>query len=438
MNPLFADESETEKEDRGYVLPRGKKRVDPLERNNPAVEMIRRKLDKLYWGEPKAKEALETAEDTPHRSKHQQFMYDLSTSGKSLAHIQTEWHNYYVRLPDHEKHQVWQEFYAANKHHTPNFSHFVDQHAAARHARAAGVPTAPPHDEHASAKAAAFIADHTDDLPPQPVPASRRAARSVSAIKKRVVTGMNSRTAARLKARKRVQSLLFGLSLGLLSMLIALFGFFNEVVIAPFIRPNGQANATPIILGADGVAPSKNPEIIIPKINVQLPVVYNLPSAEESVVQANLNNGVIHYPQTALPGQLGNAAYFGHSSNNIFNSGKYKFAFVLLRELVPGDIFYLTFEGKVYSYRVFDKRVVAPSDTWVLGPVQGKPATATLITCDPPGTSRDRLVVWGEQISPDPLGNTDGPIQNTPTDAAALPSEGPTAWTRFWRWITPW
>jgi uncharacterized Rmd1/YagE family protein len=39
-------------------------------------------------------------------------MYDLSHSGKSLAEIQTAWHQYYVNLPNDEKHQVWQEFYA--------------------------------------------------------------------------------------------------------------------------------------------------------------------------------------------------------------------------------------------------------------------------------------------------------------------------------------
>jgi hypothetical protein len=38
-------------------------------------------------------------------------MYELTTSGKSLADIQTQWHEYYVGLPDNEKHQVWQEFY---------------------------------------------------------------------------------------------------------------------------------------------------------------------------------------------------------------------------------------------------------------------------------------------------------------------------------------
>src|SRR5690606_31253571 len=183
-----------------------------------------------------------------------------------------------------------------------------------------------------------------------------------------------------------------------------LFGLFNEMVIAPFIRP-GSAAATPIILDVNAPAPNDKSEVIIPKINAQLPVVYGSQSIAEGDVQKALENGVFHYPTTAEPGQDGNVAIFGHSSNNIFNQGKYKIAFVLLRELEPGDIFYLTHEGTVYTYKVYSKRVINPDETWVLGPVEGKQATAALITCDPPGSTRKRLVVWGEQISPDPGGN---------------------------------
>ena len=97
---------------------------------------------------------------------------------------------------------------------------------------------------------------------------------------------------------------------------------------------------------------------------------------------------------------------FIDSSNNIFNKGKYKFAFVLLHELVPGDTFYITKDGKVYAYEVFNKMVVEPGAVEVLNPVEGHQAIATLITCDPPGTSLKRLVIQGDQVSPSPSGNT--------------------------------
>jgi LPXTG-site transpeptidase (sortase) family protein len=296
----------------------------------------------------------------------------------------------------------------------------------------------PRHDEHASAKATAFVSAHGDDLPVQPEGKSFKSTRrSVTEIKKHVLKRVRARSKAQIKAKQHIQSLAIGLGLGALSVLIFLFGFFNERFILPFIQPSGRVGATPIILNTDGVAPSSTPELIIPKINVQLPVIYSLGSMDEAVIQRGLEEGIIHYPSTAVPGQQGNAAFFGHSSNNIFNKGKYKFAFVLLHELVPGDIFYMTYDNKVYSYRVFDKKVVNPDETWVLGPVAGKSSTAALITCDPPGTSKYRLVVWGEQISPDPAANASAPAPVV-TSPQELPSEGPSAWSRFWRWVTPW
>jgi sortase (surface protein transpeptidase) len=109
---------------------------------------------------------------------------------------------------------------------------------------------------------------------------------------------------------------------------------------------------------------------------------------------------------------------------------------VLLHKLVEGDTFYLTYSGKTYAYQVISKRVVQPTEVGVLGPVPNETATATLITCDPPGTSINRLVVVGRQISPDPSGNAtpaaNNPILATTTPTTNLPGNGQTLWSRLW------
>jgi sortase A len=136
-----------------------------------------------------------------------------------------------------------------------------------------------------------------------------------------------------------------------------------------------------------------------------------------------------------MPGQQGNAAFFGHSSNNIFNPGQYKFAFVLLHQIVPGDTFYLTNAGKVYAYKVISRTIVDPSDISVLESIPGQTATATLITCDPPGTSLKRLIVVGQQVSPDPSGNTAAattPSAASPQSPQNLPGNGPSFANRIW------
>lgn len=392
---------------------------------NAAIDLIRHKLESLYAEEPGSQQELQEADQIPEpsRSRHQEFMYSLSNSGKSLAEIQTDWHNYYVSLTDDEKHQVWQEFYAANARSTP-YNQLLQQRDEAARAPQPAKPWPQ------SGSPAAVTPE-----PAAPAPVSSRRS-SVADIKQHLLSQISS--GGKLQKKHHLQSLAFGVATGLVVLFIFLFSFFNEFLIAPFIQPSRVSHTTPVIVDPASFSAGTAAEVIIPKINVEIPTDYSVLSTNETDIEGALNSGVVHYPTTVLPGQTGNAAFFGHSSNNIFNPGKYKFAFVLLHELVPGDTFYLTNDGKVYVYKVISRIIVDPSNVGVLGPVPNTTATATLITCDPPGTSLKRLVVVGEQISPDPAG--DGQPSATPSDVVAatpvnLPGNGPTLLSRLWHSI---
>lgn len=375
---------------------------------NPAADLIRKKLDQLYNAEPKAKEEIAEVTHLKHRSKHQQFMYELSSSGKSLAEVQTQWHKYYTELPDKEKHEVWQEFYAnydAQKAPKQTQPHAASGHHATSH---------PAH--HTGAKKA------TDS-------------RSVGEVKSQILGTVNRRRT--LGRSDHLKSLGFGLAMGFLTLLIFLFGFFNERFIAPFITPSKTVSSTSIIIDPAATAVGPESKIIIPKINVEIPVVYDEPTIDEAAIQRALERGVVHYPTTSNPGEIGNGVVFGHSANNILNKGKYKFAFVLLKRLEPGDVFYVQKDGKRYAYKVFDKKVVPPSEVSVLYPTfPDKPSTFTLITCDPPGSSLNRLVVVAEQISPDPAANVASSAKQTAQSPQKLPSNSPTLWSRIYNWLS--
>ncbi len=402
------------------------KTLKPLQgdERDAATAIIRQKLQNIYAEEPKTEDEIAEAEQLKHRSVHQQFMHQLVHSGKSLAEIQTAWHAYYIELPDDDKHQVWKEFYDSNK--LISKYHKISDKM---------LPVKP----ESKSDSDVVVQDHAPKmLAVHPAPTKER--RSPKTIKRAIINNVSA--GGTLKAKHHLHSLLFGLSMGAATLVILLFGFFNEVVIAPFIQPSRTASASPLIINGNGVAPTSNPEVIIPKINVQIPVNYEQTSTDEAAIEADLENGVVHYPTTALPGENGNAAFFGHSSNNIFNKGKYKFAFVLLHTLVPGDTFYLTNNGKVYVYKVITKTVVEPTQVEVLDPVAGQTATATLITCDPPGTSLKRLVIVGQQISPAISGNSvsSGTTATSPTASetaggSALPGNGPTLFSRIWNSI---
>ena len=376
---------------------------------NPAVDLIRQKLNQLYADEPNARQEMQESQFVSHRSVHQQYMYDLGRSGRSLADIQTAWHNYYQQLPDSEKHRVWQEFYHEYNH------------------RGQQAPTAP-------------VKPQPELSQPPSSPkkyASKRLAsdpRSVSEIKQQLL-GHIVRSATHNKS-SHLKSLMFGMSAGFIVVAILLFGFFNERFLAPFITPSKAVSSTAIIIDPNNSSVGPAPKIIIPKINVEIPVVYTEPSIEEHAVQKALEQGVLHYGTTANPGEKGNGAIFGHSSNNLLNKGNYKFAFVLLKRLEVGDTFILQKDSKRYVYRVFDKKVVKPNDIAVLADNHGKPATFSLITCDPPGTSLNRLVVTGEQITPDPASNTASTAKPANQQPKILPSNSPTLWNRLTNWLT--
>ena len=391
-------------------LPDSDRTTQPPAGFNPAADIIRAKLNSLYSDEPDAATELAEAEAVPQRSVHQQYMHQLSNSGKDLAAIQTDWHNYYLSLDDKAKHQVWQEFYSnstqptvqATAPTTVNTPQAVAEHKQAAH-------TTPSYKRSKAKRPRA----------------AKRDLRSPQAIRAAVRDTVSAN--GKLTVKHHLQSLLFGLGIGSVAIFVVLFGFFNEAFIAPFIQPSRVAAATPIIVDASSIAPTPEPQVIIPKINVQIPTDYSQTTTDEPTIENALESGIVHYPTTALPGQHGNAAYFGHSSNNIFNKGKYKFAFVLLHLMVPGDTFYLSYNNKIYVYKVITKTVVEPSQVEVLNSVPGQTATATLITCDPPGTSLKRLVVVGQQISPDPSGNTaEAAAPTLGASAVKLPGNGPT------------
>lgn len=141
-----------------------------------------------------------------------------------------------------------------------------------------------------------------------------------------------------------------------------------------------------------------DPRIIIPSLNVDAPVVYGMTRTDEQSVQKALERGVLHFAGTALPGERGNAVFVGHSSNSVWAPGDYKFVFALLERLNEGDQYAITYKGIRYVYRVGAKTIVAPSDVSVMK--SDGTAVSTLITCTPVGTNLRRLVIRGEQISP--------------------------------------
>ncbi len=213
---------------------------------------------------------------------------------------------------------------------------------------------------------------------------------------------------------------------GVFAVLVFLFLQYNQIVAAnviSFISPGNIDPQNIIIDPNTSVVVSAEPRLIIPKINVDVPVVWDIPNDYQSMMDAMLK-GVAHFAipgAESHPGQIGNTVLSGHSSNDLLDNGSYKFIFAQLEKLNTGDTIFIHYQSTRYTYTVTKKEVIEPSQVDKLIYETTKPVL-TLITCTPLGTSRYRLLVTAEQISPDPAKATNVATDSSAKTTGSIPS----------------
>jgi sortase A len=121
--------------------------------------------------------------------------------------------------------------------------------------------------------------------------------------------------------------------------------------------------------------------------------VYTAPASDEGT----LDRGAMHLAQTGYPWQDGANVYIAGHRLGYKGTGSY-LQFYDLDRLGEGDEIFLTdANGTRYTYTVFRKQVVDPSEVSVTWPVPGK-SVVSLQTCTLPDYSQ-RLIVQGELTS---------------------------------------
>ena len=142
----------------------------------------------------------------------------------------------------------------------------------------------------------------------------------------------------------------------------------------------------------------------------------------EGATASALTKGPGHFPETPLPGQLGNAAIAGHRTTHLH-------PFLDIDKLQPGDqIFVTTFNGR-YVYEVTGTDIVAPTDyADVIPTTDATKATLTLVSCTPRYSATNRIVVHADLVPElsDALTQASPLLSSVdPTDASeTLPDEG--------------
>ena len=241
---------------------------------------------------------------------------------------------------------------------------------------------------------------------------------------------------------------------GVFSVLFVLFLQYNRLIFAPimaYIAPgNTKDTGITAIDPTVSEAPTADPRLLIPKLNVDVPVFFNI-SNDTATINNAMNHGVAQFKipgADAMPGQIGNLVISGHSAGDIYSNNQYKFIFSGLERLVNGDLIYVNYNSVRYTYKVYKRETVEPTNVAALVYKVDKPIL-TLITCTPLGSDRYRLLVMAEQINPSyeqkettEIANQDNSAENNNNtegktqSSSIMPANERSFFDRVWRWLT--
>jgi sortase A len=189
------------------------------------------------------------------------------------------------------------------------------------------------------------------------------------------------------------------ITFGLIVLLFAVYEVWGKTAIVDAHQNDLNQQLAQQWAGQPTVAPSTSPSaapkpaegkaiavLFIPRMKKHWTVV-------QGVAPADIRYAPGHYPDSAMPGEIGNFAVAGHRISAIFWD---------LDRLKTGDPVVVQTADTWYIYRVSGTEVVKPTAVQVVAPVPNQPgvrptvAMLTMTTCNPKYNNYQRLVVHGQ------------------------------------------
>lgn len=255
------------------------------------------------------------------------------------------------------------------------------------------------------------------------------------------------RTAEKRAKKMRKSRHFVPLTLGILILLAGVFLQYNQAIVGNVMAYMSPGNSSVEEISALDPTITKavhdSPTLMIPKLNIEVPVAFG---SGTSVREMNIamRNGVANFSvpgASAVPGQIGNFVVSGHSAGNVYEQSQYKFIFSGLTRMAESDLIYMDYNGVRYTYKVTGTRTVDPTNVAALREIAndnaGKPMI-TLITCTPLGSSKYRLLVYGEQIYPtyNEASSTEPATEEEKATSVEMPKNNDAPLEQFWKWLT--
>ncbi|HEY0965340.1 MAG TPA: sortase [Candidatus Saccharimonadales bacterium] len=395
---------------RGGITPPSR---DNLQQHAAVAQMTREQINRIYEQQAVQEQHTETvATSSPAASPKEQNPYyqshqaHRSVDSKQWEHYHSSWQNYY---------QKYYEQYYVSAVHSANQA--LQQHAEQ-------------------------LQNTQRDLATQQIAGEGSDSISKNEAMNDLRTELLTKVQESAKKVRRSRHFIPAIS-ALCVLLVFAFFQYNSVIFSyaqAYVSP-GNIDPQNIITDPNAsLSVGKESRLIFPRFNIDVPVIYNntmgaTAKETDDKQMAAMRKGVAYFGArgfSAHPGEFGNFGIAGHSSNDVTDSGAAKFVFAPLLKAKKGDIFYLNYDGTRYTYSITTIKEVTPSGVSALNVGTSKPM-ATLITCTPLGTANNRLLVFGEQISPDPSAakKTDTSSSSPDVSASELTGKAPTIFERL-------
>lgn len=195
-------------------------------------------------------------------------------------------------------------------------------------------------------------------------------------------------TIRRFKAPRHLLKKLICIT-GLIIIFLGLYYYFKSL-------PSPNQKIEPNIIDSP-LATNQEAKLIIEKLSINVPILFNVSGANESIYLKAIERGVAHFAGTVKPGEQGNSVIFGHSSYYKNKPGDFKEVFKQLDQLSIGDKILVTQGNDDITFLVTETKIVQPDDLTVLE--SGAESNLTLITCWPPGSTSKRMIVRAKRGS---------------------------------------
>lgn len=182
----------------------------------------------------------------------------------------------------------------------------------------------------------------------------------------------------------------------------------STVVTPPQIPPSSGGNSSggggsvpttptaPEIRPDQAIDTSKPGLLEIPANRISVPIIW---TKEVKDFDADLKKGIVHYPGTAMPGEVGLSYISGHSSGYLWDRSPYKQIFATLGQVADGTSFTITAtqnngQQVRYNYVVTGRGEYRADDQAQF--VSTADSQVALSTCWPVGTVDRRLVIYAK------------------------------------------